>query len=199
VGRGGGLLVRRARERAHRIDPVGFAGVGTKFGTKLSPEDIVEEATWAISGLGAAQESNLHDDDDHRPRRLQGARRSFASPRGRLWPTERHRSRTCLASGYDAALVLKTNWGTGPSRSARELTDGWPSRNSSAHARLRRSQCPINNSRFDRLKPLSTAPARQWLSRDFRAGLWDQLLTATTGVVIRTTQQGKPRRCAPAR
>jgi len=56
------------RERAHRIDPVGFAGVGTKFGTKLSPEDIVEEATWAISGLGAAwpslaygaaQESNL--------------------------------------------------------------------------------------------------------------------------------------------
>ena len=45
-------------------------------------------------------------------------------PRGRLWPTERHRSRTCLASGYDAALVLKTNWGTGPSRSARELTDG---------------------------------------------------------------------------
>ena len=120
-------------------------------------------------------------------------------PRGRLWLTERHRSRTCLASGYDAALVLKTNWGTGPSRSARELTDGWPSRNSSAHARLRRSQCPINNSRFDRLKPLSTAPARQWLSRDFRAGLWDQLLTATTGVVIRTTQQGKPRRCGPAR
>ena len=47
------------RERAHRIDPVGFPGVGTKFGTKLSPEDIVEEATWAISGLGAAQESNL--------------------------------------------------------------------------------------------------------------------------------------------
>src|SRR4029077_13333785 len=38
--------------------------------------------------------------------------------------TERHRSRTCLASGYDAALVLKTNWGTGPSRSGGELTDG---------------------------------------------------------------------------
>jgi len=32
--------------------------------------------------------------------------------------TERHRSRTCLASGYDAVLVLKTSWGTGPSRSA---------------------------------------------------------------------------------
>ena len=32
----------------------------------------------------------------------------------------RHRSRTCLASGYDAVLVLKTNWGTGPSRSARD-------------------------------------------------------------------------------
>jgi hypothetical protein len=31
--------------------------------------------------------------------------------------TERHRSRTCLASGYDAVLVLKTNWGTGPSHS----------------------------------------------------------------------------------
>jgi hypothetical protein len=33
---------------------------------------------------------------------------------------ERHRSRTCLASGYDAVLVLKTNWGTGPSRSERD-------------------------------------------------------------------------------
>jgi hypothetical protein len=31
--------------------------------------------------------------------------------------TERHRSRTCLASGYDAVLVLKTSWGTGPRRS----------------------------------------------------------------------------------
>lgn len=31
---------------------------------------------------------------------------------------ERHRSRTCLASGYDAVLVLKTSWGTGPRRSA---------------------------------------------------------------------------------
>src|SRR6266480_693178 len=34
--------------------------------------------------------------------------------------TERHRSRTCLASGYDAVLVLKTSWGTGPRRSAAE-------------------------------------------------------------------------------
>jgi hypothetical protein len=32
--------------------------------------------------------------------------------------TERHRSRTCLASGYDAVLVLKTSWGTSPCRSA---------------------------------------------------------------------------------
>ena len=31
--------------------------------------------------------------------------------------TERHRSRTCLASGYDAVLVLKTSWGTSPGRS----------------------------------------------------------------------------------
>ena len=35
--------------------------------------------------------------------------------------TERHRSRTCLASGYDAVLVLKTSWGTSPGRSAGEL------------------------------------------------------------------------------
>jgi hypothetical protein len=36
--------------------------------------------------------------------------------------TERHRSRTCRASGYDAVLVLKTSWGTGPSRSAADTT-----------------------------------------------------------------------------
>src|SRR6476469_2787920 len=34
--------------------------------------------------------------------------------------TERHRSRTCLASGYDAVLVLKTSWGTSPGRSAKQ-------------------------------------------------------------------------------
>jgi hypothetical protein len=36
--------------------------------------------------------------------------------------TERHRSRTCLASGYDAVLVLKTSWGTGPGRSALNIS-----------------------------------------------------------------------------
>ena len=39
---------------------------------------------------------------------------------GAIPGAERHRSRTCLASGYDAVLVLKTNWGTGPSRSERD-------------------------------------------------------------------------------
>lgn len=34
--------------------------------------------------------------------------------------TERHRSRTCLASGYDAVPVLKTGRGTGPGRSGEE-------------------------------------------------------------------------------
>jgi hypothetical protein len=34
--------------------------------------------------------------------------------------TERHRSRTCPASGYDASLVLKTSWATGPGRSVAE-------------------------------------------------------------------------------
>jgi len=42
------------------------------------------------------------------------------SPRGRS--TERHRSRTCLASGYDAVLVLKTSRGTGPGRSAADTS-----------------------------------------------------------------------------
>ena len=37
--------------------------------------------------------------------------------RNGLLCTERHRSRTCLASGYDAVLVLKTSWGTSPGRS----------------------------------------------------------------------------------
>jgi hypothetical protein len=36
--------------------------------------------------------------------------------------TERHRSRTCLPSGYDGSLVLKTSWATGPGRSARSVT-----------------------------------------------------------------------------
>src|SRR6266480_936630 len=63
-----------------------------------------------------------------------------ADPRpegGAIPVTERHRSRTCLASGYDAVLVLKTSWGTGPGRSGGELTDGSPSGNASAHAGLR--------------------------------------------------------------
>jgi hypothetical protein len=47
--------------------------------------------------------------------------RFMGQPRG-LPVTERHRSRTCLASGYDAVLVLKTSWGTGPSRSAADTT-----------------------------------------------------------------------------
>ena len=37
--------------------------------------------------------------------------------------TERHRSRTCPASGYDALLVLKTSWATGPGRSDRDSAD----------------------------------------------------------------------------
>jgi hypothetical protein len=37
--------------------------------------------------------------------------------------TERHRSRTCPASGYDALLVLKTSWATGPGRSVTECNE----------------------------------------------------------------------------
>jgi len=42
---------------------------------------------------------------------------SVSLQRDAFCSTERHRSRTCLASGYDAVLVLKTSWGTGPSHS----------------------------------------------------------------------------------
>src|SRR2546430_4939214 len=50
--------------------------------------------------------------DARQETRVAKARLSLASG-----STERQRSRTCLASGYDAVLVLKTSWGTVPSRS----------------------------------------------------------------------------------
>jgi hypothetical protein len=74
--------------------------------------------------------------------------------------TERHRSRTCLASGYDAVLVLKTSWGTGPRRSVGELIclqepDCVWKCGFAAH------MTPRTRSTFDRSKPLRTAPARE--------------------------------------
>ena len=52
--------------------------------------------------------------------------------------SERHRSRTCLASGCDAVLVLKTSWGTGPGRSAAQGNyTGSPS-----STRSRQAGCP---------------------------------------------------------
>ena len=66
--------------------------------------------------------SHARDDCAERSPRLRPADRHAFRPRARGTGsgchTERHRSRTCLASGYDAVLVLKTSWGTGPRRSA---------------------------------------------------------------------------------
>jgi hypothetical protein len=61
---------------------------------------------------------------------------------------ERHRSRTCLASGYDAVLVLKTSWGTGPGRSDEELSRAPEAEN--------RSKSPLCES--DDLAVLAHAP-----------------------------------------
>jgi hypothetical protein len=65
-----------------------------------------------------------------------------------FWSTERHRSRTCLASGYDAVLVLKTSWGTGPGRSDEELSRALRAEN--------RSNLPLRES--DDLVVLAHAP-----------------------------------------
>ena len=95
--------------------------------------------TWkVVGGTGSYREGHGRRTEWHAgpplaraPRRLphpsigvcQGGRRTlrvalpFRYSPGSTIATERHRSRTCLASGYDAVLVLKTSWGTGPCRS----------------------------------------------------------------------------------
>jgi len=105
------------------LEPAGRQALAMSDGGRrpsLSPLSPEPKSVWLSSRYGGADTRIIPV--ENRGRKSGLWLRFLFKDRDGFGLTERHRSRTCLASGYDAVLVLKTSWGTGPGRSAAETS-----------------------------------------------------------------------------